>query len=89
MRCHGCNKEYIGETGDLLRKRVTVHNQQIRDPNTRMLAVSSHIDICANRKTPKYHIFPFYKMKTEQTLARKVKELHFIRTFKPDLNANT
>ncbi len=32
MRCNGCRKEYIGETGDFLRKRVTVHNQQIRDP---------------------------------------------------------
>ena len=27
------------------RKRVTIHNQQIRDINTRMLQVSTHIDI--------------------------------------------
>ena len=32
MKCRGCRDEYIGETGNYLRKRVTVHNQQIRDP---------------------------------------------------------
>ncbi len=52
MRCRGCNQEYIGETGDFLRKRVTVHNQQIRDPSTRMLKVSAHIDYCANMYSP-------------------------------------
>lgn len=37
MKCRGCGEEYIGETGNFLRKRVTVHNQQIRDPRRRML----------------------------------------------------
>ena len=34
MKCKGCNEEYIqfGETGNYLQRRVTVHNQQIRDP---------------------------------------------------------
>ena len=27
MKCGGCEEEYFGETGNLLRKRVTVHNQ--------------------------------------------------------------
>ena len=31
MKCRGCGEEYIWETGNFLRKRVTVHNQQIRD----------------------------------------------------------
>lgn len=88
MRCCGCHQEYIGETGDFLRKRVTVHNQQIRDPKTRMLKVSAHIDSCAARHTPKYHIFPFYKMKTENSNCRKTKELFFIRTLKPQLNSS-
>ena len=38
----GCGDEYIGETGNFLRRRVTVHNQQIRDPKTRILFVSGH-----------------------------------------------
>ncbi len=88
MRCNGCRKEYIGETGDFLRKRLTVHNQQIRDPATRMLKVSGHIDSCASSKNPKYHIFPFYKMKVEEITARKLKEMYFIRTLKPELNSN-
>ena len=53
MKCKGCGEEYIGETGNYLRKRVSVHNQQIRDPSTRMLHVSEHISTCANRQDPK------------------------------------
>ena len=51
MRCAGCSLEYKGETGNL-RKRVTVHNQQIRDPRTRILKVSADIDTCASSHTP-------------------------------------
>ena len=43
ITCAGCGHNYIGETGDVLRNRVTVHKQQIRDPHTRMLGVSKHI----------------------------------------------
>ena len=38
-------QNYIGETGDVLRNRGTVHKQQIRDPHTRVLGVSRHIVI--------------------------------------------
>ena len=38
-----------------LRNRVTVHKQQIRDPHTRMLGVSKHIEVdknaCAKKRT--------------------------------------
>ena len=30
MQCMGCDEEYIWETGDSLRHRMTVHRQQIR-----------------------------------------------------------
>ena len=43
MKCSGCGEENIGKTGNHLRIRVTVYNQQIRDPRTRMLHVSEHI----------------------------------------------
>ena len=33
--CNGCQEFYIGQTGDKLRNRRTVHDQQIRDPSTR------------------------------------------------------
>ena len=42
-KCRGCGDEYIGETGNFLRRRVTVHNPQIRDPKTRILFVSGHL----------------------------------------------
>ena len=54
MKCRCCGEEYIGETGNFLRKRVTVHNQQIRDPRTSMLKVGEHIDIYANTLNLKY-----------------------------------
>ena len=83
MKCRGCGEEYIGETGNFLRKRVTIHNQQIRDPRTRMLRVSGHIDECASNLNPKYYIFPFYKMYSESTTLRQAKEKFFINSLKP------
>ena len=52
----GCGHNYIVKTGDVLRNRVTVHKQQIRDPYTRMLRVSRHIDECAAGLTPQFTI---------------------------------
>ena len=89
MRCRGCGEEYVGETGNFLRKRVTVHNQQIRDPRTRMLKVSEHIDTCARGLNPKYYIFPFYKLYTESATFRRAKEKYFINTLKPKLNKSS
>ena len=40
----GCGEEYIEETDNFLRESVTIHNQQICDPRTRMLKISEHID---------------------------------------------
>ena len=82
--CRGCGGEYIGETGEL-RKRVTVHRQQINDPNTRMLRVSQHIDECTASQ-PKFYIFPFYKMSSENITSRRQKEKLFIKQLKPSLN---
>ncbi|MCG7879609.1 MAG: GIY-YIG nuclease family protein [Candidatus Thiodiazotropha endolucinida] len=89
MKCRGCGEEYIGETGNLLRQRVTIHNQQIRDPKTRMIKVSEHIANCAHDLNPKYNIFPFYKMYSESTTLRRAKEKLFINTLKPKLNRNS
>ena len=86
MKCRGCGEEYIGETGNFLRKRVTIHNQQIRDPRTRMLRVSGHIDECASNLNPNYYTFPFYKMYSESTTLRRAKEKYFINSLKSKLN---
>ena len=84
--CAGCGNEYLGETGNL-RKRVTIHYQQIREIATRMLQVSTHLDNCASYKTPKYFKFPFFKMQTESVFSRKQRESFYARKLKPELNA--
>ena len=89
MKCRGCGDEYIGETGNFLRRRVTVHNQQIRDPKTRILFVSEHLNVCAQQINPKYHIFPFYEMYSDSTSLRRAKEHYFIKLRKPKLNRVT
>ena len=86
ITCAGCGHNYIGETGDVLRNRVTVHKQQIRDPHTRMLGVSKHIDECAAGLTPQFTIFPFYKILSPSEVMRENKERFFISKYKPVLN---
>ena len=87
IRCLGCNEYYIGQTGGKLRDRRTVHAQQIRDPSTRQIPLSAHLDMCS-KVTPKFVMFPFFKIKTETTSARIAKEHFFIKCFKPLLNAS-
>ena len=87
IRCAGCKEDYIGETSNL-RNRVTVHNQQIRDPNTRKIQLSQHLDECSYTGQ-KYQIFPFFKLQNDSIIQRKQKETYFITKFKPKLNSNT
>lgn len=58
-------QEYIGETGDTLRLRITVLKQQISSPNTRMSSVSRHVDMCAYNWDIQFKIFPLYMYKNE------------------------
>ena len=60
--CNGCKEFYIGQTGDKLRNRKTVHEQQTRDPSTRQMPVSKHIDNCCKTQ-PKFSIFRFINFK--------------------------
>ena len=83
--CNGCKEFFIGQTGDKLRNRKTVHEQQIRDPPTRQMPVSKHIDNCCKTQ-PKFSIFPFYKFQTDDVSARLAKERYFIDVFSPKLN---
>ena len=85
IQCRGCDEIYIGETNDL-RKRMTVHRQQIRDKSTRMIPLSGHIDDCS-KVEPKFLALPFHKIKDNKTIPRKQREKLFIRKFNPKLNA--
>ena len=87
IRCEGCGEDYIGQTGNELRKRMTVHKQQIRDPSTRMIPLSGHISDCAKNKAKQFSLFPFYKFREDANeQERIVKETDFISKYKPKLN---
>ena len=47
ITCNGCGEYYIGQTGGKLRTRRTIHAQHIKDPTTRQIPLSQHIDICS------------------------------------------
>ena len=81
---NGCGEYYIGQTGDKLRTWRTVHAQQIRDPSTRQIPFSGHLDQCCNQE-PKFQMFPFFKIKSEDISVRLAKERYFINSFKPKL----
>ena len=83
--CNGCREFYIGQTGDKLRNRKTVHIQQVRDPLTRQMPLSAHLDTCC-KTCPKFSIFPFFKMQNDNVSARLSKEEYFIKIYKPKLN---
>ena len=84
----GCNDYYIGQSGDTLRHRVTVHRQQIQEAKYSYLPVSKHIRNCADSMDIKFSITPFYKMPLGSTrVDREHKEAIFINIYEPPLNA--
>ena len=54
-----CHENYTGDTN--LRHCTTVHNQQIREINTRKIPLSEQIDTCLN-EDPRYLVFSLYKV---------------------------
>ena len=79
-----CNAQYIGETGNELKTRMTVHRQQIKNAHLRHLKVSKHMFECGSS----FKVFPFYKLNSNaSTIERRLKEQYFINVFKPTLNA--
>ena len=56
MRCEGCGEDYIGQTGNVLRKRtcMTVHRQQIRNQELRMIPLSEHLSKYAKSSSKKF-----------------------------------
>ena len=64
---------YIGETSDVLRNRMTLHRQHIREEKYQILNVSKHISKCSLAKgiKPEFRITPFHKMSTDNDNDRK------------------
>ena len=84
--CDGCGEEYIGETGEgetVLRDRVRVYCQHIRQEEYQMLNVEEHIRKCGKGK---FKIFPFLQMRTGDTNLRRAIEKKFQLKFMASLN---
>ena len=87
ITCSGCHKQYIGQTGNSLQQRVTIHKQHIRQPQYSKLYVSDHIRQCAKSYDPMFTIFPFYKCYDNiNEQQRLLKEQYFQNVFNPILN---
>ena len=84
ITCNCCG-EYTGQTGDKLRTRRTIHAQQVRDPTTRKIPLSQHLDLCSKDEL-RFKIFPFCKVNSENISVMLAKEKYFISCFKPKLN---
>jgi len=87
LTCANCNLMYIGQTSDL-RSRLTVHRQQINNENHCFLPVSRHIRQCASHLYPPFTVFPFYKVQDGNQALMDVKEILFIKKYKPMLNGS-
>ena len=64
--CTKCESFHVGQKENL-RKRVTLHKEQIRHDQYRHLTVSEHLKTCNDGK---YKIFPIYHCKDPSRLIR-------------------
>ena len=48
--CQGCTGEYIGETGCLVKDRINIYRQHIRQPQYLQLAVEENLRTCGEEK---------------------------------------
>ena len=91
MRCEGCGEDYIGQTGNELRKRMTVHRQQIRNPELRMIPLSEHLSKCAKSSSKKFSVFPFLQVSSRSqgtTKDNQRSRIHFKIQTKTEQIAN-
>ena len=61
------------------------NRQQIKNPETRQISPSEHLDNCS-KDNNKFMVIPFYKVKRDDEDKRKTMEAHFISKFTPKLN---
>ena len=85
IQCSGCNKQYIGETGNL-RDRVRVHQQQIFTPYLRNLYMSHNIAHCSVGKRMPFSITPILQLNCDDRIYREEVEKSLIKKFRPKLN---
>jgi hypothetical protein len=85
--CRGCNDFYIGQTGGMFRKRLTLHRQHIANPRYAILEVSKHIANCAKDIVPPFSASPILKLSPHCSRRhRENKENAIISMLSPQLN---
>ncbi len=80
--CEKCKSFYVGQTEDL-RKRVTLHREQIKHEKYRHLPVSHHM---ANCNDGDFKIIPIYLFFNTNRKQLEQKEKEIIEILKPELN---
>ena len=65
----GCKEEYIEETGCLVKERINIYWQHIRQPQYQQSAVEEHLHTCGEGK---FHMFPFFKIIQENKITKKI-----------------
>ena len=83
IECISCNAQYIGETNNF-RLRMNLHRDHTR--KNAVLAVNKHLYECNMNSEIKFRVMPFFKVRQDDTLLRKMKENYFIKKFTPILN---
>ena len=82
--CKGCLEIYIGETGDMLQIRWTIHRQHSKlTPKDCPCHADIHFRLCGKNR---YIVFPFYRPRKNDVFLRRRYEQKFIKMFKPLLN---
>ena len=82
--CGNCEENYIGETGDRLLTRWTVHRQQSKlSYEEAPVQADVHLRLCGKNQ---YKVFPFFRPRRNCMFLRRRYEENFIRSFTPKLN---
>ena len=85
MICGGCKEQYTGESGDVLRNRMTTHRQQSKEFCTYVpVKADQHFRTCGKGN---YTVFPFYRPRFNTTIYRRVPEERWQDIIKPKLNS--
>ena len=82
--CGGCQEFYVGETGDMLKSRFTVHRQQSKiHAELTPVDADQHLRLCGKNT---YGVFPFRRPKRNDIVLRRQLEKYWISALKPKLN---
>ena len=68
----------------MLKERLNIYRQHIRQPELQMIKAEEHLRICGKGK---FEIMPFFALRQNNKLLRESYEKHFIEQFLPFLNS--